>query len=53
LSLDFDFAETRFRTEPVHRLTADRLFERQWTIALLDRVMAQLREEFAAAGKLG
>jgi RNA polymerase sigma-70 factor (ECF subfamily) len=52
LSLDFEFGETRFRTEPAHQLTADRLFERQWTITLLDRVMAELREEFAAGGKL-
>jgi RNA polymerase sigma factor (sigma-70 family) len=52
LSLDFDSGETRFKFEPAHRLTAERLFERQWTITLLERVMSQLHEEFRAAGKL-
>ena len=52
VSLDFDSGETRFKIEPAHHLTAERLFERQWTITLLDRVMSQLQEEFQAAGKL-
>jgi DNA-directed RNA polymerase specialized sigma24 family protein len=52
LSLDFDSGETRFQIAPAHHLTAERLFERQWTITLLDRVMDQLRDEFEAAGKL-
>jgi RNA polymerase sigma factor (sigma-70 family) len=52
LSLDFDSGETRFKFEPAHQLTAERLFERQWTITLLDRVMSQLQEEHRAAGKL-
>ena len=51
-SPDFDSGETRFRLEPAHQLTAERLFERQWIATLLDRVMSQLREEFRAAGKL-
>ena len=52
LSLDFDTGETRFKIEPAHHLTAERLFERQWTITLLDRVMSQLREEHRAVSKL-
>ncbi len=52
LSLDFDSGETRFQFEPAHHLTAERLYERQWTITLLERVMSQLHEEFRAAGKL-
>ena len=52
LSLDFDSGETRFKIEPAHHLTAERLFERQWTITLLDRVMSQLREEHRAVSKL-
>ena len=52
LSLDFDSGEKRFKNEPTHRLTAERLFERHWTITLLDRVMSQLQEEFRSAGKL-
>lgn len=51
LSLDFESGEARFKIEPVHELTPERLFERQWTITLLDRVMSQLQEEHLAAGK--
>ncbi|MCO6455645.1 MAG: hypothetical protein J5I93_10155 [Pirellulaceae bacterium] len=33
-------------------LTAERLFERQSAIALLDHVLARLRDEFSQAGEL-
>src|SRR5258707_963830 len=32
-------------------LTPEKIFEKQWALALLNRVLARLREEFAAAGK--
>jgi RNA polymerase sigma factor (sigma-70 family) len=51
LSLDFEAGESRYRMEPAHTLTAERLFERQWALAVLDRVLGLLRAEFAAAGK--
>ena len=38
--------------EPSHDLTAERLFERQWALALLDRVLNRLRDEHGDAGKL-
>jgi RNA polymerase sigma-70 factor (ECF subfamily) len=34
-------------------LPAERIYERQWALTLLDQVMARLREECAAAGKAG
>jgi RNA polymerase sigma factor (sigma-70 family) len=51
LSLDLDLAESRYQIEPAHEASPDKLYERQWARALLDRVMALLREEYAAAGK--
>ena len=45
LSLDFDASEARYRAEPVDELTPEALFERQWALALLDRVLGRLREE--------
>jgi RNA polymerase sigma-70 factor (ECF subfamily) len=51
LSLDFTDAEERYTREPGHTLTADRLFERRWALALLQGVMDRLREEHAARGK--
>jgi RNA polymerase sigma-70 factor (ECF subfamily) len=51
LSLDFGDAEARYGREPGHSLTADRLFERRWALALLDGVLTRLREEHAARAK--
>ena len=50
LSLDFDAAATRYSVEPADKLTAEILFEQQWAIALIDSVLAQLRQEFADRG---
>ena len=51
-SFDWDSGESRFLMEPAHELTAERLFERQWAIALLDRVLSRLRDEHTDARKL-
>ena len=45
LSLDFQAGEARYHHEPGHQLTPEALFERQWALALLDLVLARLREE--------
>lgn len=51
LSLDMDRGESRFRLEPVHNLTPERLFERQWVLTLLDLVMQRLQEEYRTPAK--
>ena len=51
-AFDWESGESRFLTEPAHELTAERLFERQWALALLDRVLSRLRDEHLTAGKL-
>jgi len=51
LSIDGPAAESRYRLEPAHSLTPEKLFERRWAITLLDRVLARLREEFVSTGK--
>ena len=51
ISLDFDDGETRYRREPSHDATPDKLFERQWALMLLARALATLRAEFDASGK--
>src|SRR6185436_1613027 len=53
ISLDSLTAEQRYALEPAEQLTADRLFERRWALTLLDQVVTRLRDEQAAAGKLG
>lgn len=51
LSLDFELQDSKLRLEPADGETPEQLFNRQWAMALLDRVLVLLREEYAAAGK--
>lgn len=51
LSLDFDSGESRYQIEPSHDLTAERLYERRWVLALLDQALDQFRRELAEEGK--
>jgi RNA polymerase sigma factor (sigma-70 family) len=50
-SLDDDEAESRYQLEPASELTAERIFDQRWAVAVLDHAIARLREEFIAAGK--
>jgi RNA polymerase sigma factor (sigma-70 family) len=50
-SLDAAGAETRYRLEPSHDMTPERLFERQWAITALAQVLARLEAEFLAEDK--
>ena len=47
ISLDIAGAEDRYRQEPTHDLTAERLFDRRWAVQLLDRALGQLQEQYA------
>jgi RNA polymerase sigma-70 factor (ECF subfamily) len=49
--IDQEFAESRFAAEPVHNLSPDLLFDRQWAMTLLERTMTKLEEEYAASGR--
>ncbi len=51
ISIDRLTAERRYGREPAHNLTAERLFERQWALALLDNVLEALTAEMTEAGK--
>lgn len=51
ISLDAHAAETRYRSEPMDELTADRVLDRQWALTLLELVLARLDAEYAGAGK--
>ena len=52
-SFDSVQAEDRYRLEPAHNETPDKLFEREWAKTLLERTLAQLRRECALTGKAG
>jgi RNA polymerase sigma-70 factor (ECF subfamily) len=51
LSLQQESAESRYQLEPSHNLTPERHFDRQWALALLDQVLAALRDEYHGEGK--
>ena len=44
-------AESRYTAEPLDELSPDRIFDRRWAEALLERVMIRLREDYEATGR--
>jgi RNA polymerase sigma-70 factor (ECF subfamily) len=51
ISLDFSAGESQYCVEPADCLTAERLYERQWALTLLDQALGRLEGEYAARGK--
>jgi RNA polymerase sigma factor (sigma-70 family) len=51
LSLDWESAETHYHLEPADMLSPDRLYDRAWAVALLEKVINRLRQECEAAGQ--
>jgi RNA polymerase sigma-70 factor (ECF subfamily) len=49
--LDSLDAETRYAIEPADNMTPERLFDRRWALAVLDKVLDRLRREYVSAGK--
>lgn len=52
MSLEFETAEQTFKSEPADNLTPEQLFERQWALTFLERVIGVLREEYAHRDKV-
>ncbi|MGD1096966.1 MAG: sigma factor [Bryobacteraceae bacterium] len=50
LPLEFSSGEERYQREPSHDETPERIFERRWALALIDRVVEKLRDEFVQHG---
>ena len=50
ISIDVATAEARYQRAFAHDETPERLYDRQWTMTLLDRVLEQLKEEYEANG---
>jgi RNA polymerase sigma factor (sigma-70 family) len=51
LSLDLAAQESQFLQTPYHDLSPERLYERQWALQLLERVMTDLQQEYDADGR--
>jgi RNA polymerase sigma-70 factor (ECF subfamily) len=51
-SLDWAAAEERYDLEPIDDTTPDKLFEKQWALALLNEVLNQLEAEHRLSDKI-
>ena len=51
IPLDFSGAEDRYVTEPVDHVTPERLFELRWAASVLERALAQVKQDYVDAGK--
>ena len=51
LTLDWPSADQRFHLDPADPSSPDKTFDREWALALLERVIVRLREECVAADK--
>lgn len=51
ISFEFQAGEERYQREPAHDETPERIFERRWALAVLDRVVERLRNEFVQHGR--
>jgi len=51
IALDALDAEARYAIEPADEMTPERLFDRQWALAVLGQVLARLSAEYAQSGK--
>ena len=52
ISLDAERAEERYHLEPADERDPEKLYERQWALTVLDRVLVRLETEYTAAGRL-
>ena len=52
LSISLEDPESKYAVEPTHDITPDKLYDRRWAMTVLDQVMAKLRREMNAEGKI-
>src|SRR4051812_22138896 len=51
VSLDEQSAEARYARDPSDQLTAEKIYDRQWALTILDQALGRLQKESEAAGK--
>jgi RNA polymerase sigma factor (sigma-70 family) len=52
IPIDAQTAETGYGYQPVEKMTAEKIFERQWAMTLLAETTARLRQEYEHTGKI-
>jgi RNA polymerase sigma-70 factor (ECF subfamily) len=51
VSWESQSGEDRYRREPAHDLSPEKLFERSWALTVIETVLKHLRKEYTQAGK--
>jgi RNA polymerase sigma-70 factor (ECF subfamily) len=51
IPLDFSTGEHRYQLEPADELTPERVYERRWTLNVLDKAMARLFSKYEEGGR--
>lgn len=51
LEVQFDSAEVQYAREPADADTPESLFDRRWALAIIDRVLDEVRAEWTTAGR--
>jgi RNA polymerase sigma factor (sigma-70 family) len=49
--IDFGVGEDRYQREPADDLTPERIYERRWTLDVIDRAMGRLSAKYATTGR--
>jgi RNA polymerase sigma-70 factor (ECF subfamily) len=49
LSIDLGDGESRYTLEPTHELSAERIYERRWAMALIEQTLSKLRDGFGSS----
>jgi len=50
-SLDFQAAEAKYLAEPVDERTPEQIYEQQWALLLIERVLKRVEQESVSSGK--
>jgi RNA polymerase sigma-70 factor (ECF subfamily) len=51
VSLDVEIGEQRYQLDPPDDTTPERIYERRWTLTVLDRAMAELSKKYRQSGR--
>lgn len=51
ISIDTATGEERYRLEPFHELTPERIYQRRWALTVLEQVLQRLAQQYAERGQ--
>jgi RNA polymerase sigma-70 factor (ECF subfamily) len=51
LSIDYEFADNRYAEQPADDLTAEKIFERNWALSILEQTLTAVGKQYEQSGK--